>query len=231
MEVRQRRPAGRPAARGQLSPTVPLAVTAEGHRARGYGSRPGAANLLRRPLCHLPSMAQEEAIRPRETDLDSLWSHWGHHLPPKCLLICSSTFTCRKCNPSAQPGDRSLREVVIGASGCACSRPSPGNGALEPDRAPPHSHSHLARAGCQGELNQAPSSGTAKRLGDISGVERRPEGRGWPESWVFRVPGALVRISARPGLVPPASRRLLCGSRSPLVLQPCQQFPEAFGFY
>lgn len=127
-----------------------------------------------RALQHLPSVAQEEAIWPRETDLDSVWSHLGISPPLKAspdqpfhlYLQGNATHLC------SQEERGTSERVVTWVSGCASRRHSPGNGTLEPDLAPPH----LARVGGRGELNQAPSLGVARHLRDISGVERPEAG-------------------------------------------------------
>lgn len=108
--------------------------------------------------------------------MDSLWSYWGHHLPYEHLRTSSSTFTCRKMLPFCAARRRQVTRSVTWASGCACRRHSPGNGTLGPGSAPPHCHCPLERVACRSELTRAPSLGTAEQLGDISGVETRPEG-------------------------------------------------------
>lgn len=116
-----------------------------------------------RALQHLPSVAQEEAIWPRETDLDSVWSHLGISPPLKAspdqpfhlYLQGNATHLC------SQEERGTSERVVTWVSGCASRRHSPGNGTLEPDLAPPH----LARVGGRGELNQAPSLGVARHRG------------------------------------------------------------------
>lgn len=76
---------------------------------------------------------------------------------------------------------------------CASRRHSPGDGNLELDQGP----CRLARVGCRGERNQAPSLGMAKHLGDTSAAEARGR-RGWSELGVFCLPGALVRKLSHP---------------------------------
>lgn len=84
---------------------------------------------------------------------------------------------------------------------------------------------HLARVGCRGELNQASSVGTAKRLGDISGVERPEEGEAGLSRGSPICLGLWSEISASPRLI-------LCGSRRPPTPQSCMPAsPDAFGFY
>lgn len=73
---------------------------------------------------------------------------------------------------------------------------------------------HLARVGCRGELNQAPSLGTAKCLGDISGVERPEEGEAGLSRGSPICLGLWSGISAGPGLI-------LCGSRRLPIPQSC----------
>lgn len=115
----------------------------------------------------------EEAIWAQETDLECLVS-LGTSSPLKAPpdqpfhlhLQGNATHLCSQ-------EERWLREqVATWASGCAGRRHSPGKGTLEPDPAFPY----LARVGGRGELNQAPSLGMARHLGEVSGVERSEAG-------------------------------------------------------
>lgn len=166
--------AERPAERGRLPSTFPTGLTAGAHQARGCSPPALEPPASDRALQHLPSVAQEEAIWPQETDSDSVWSHLGISPPLKAspdqpfhlYLQGNATHLCSK-------EERGTSErVVTWVSGCATRRHSPGKGTLEPDLAPPH----LARVGGRGELNQAPSLGVARHLRDISGVERPEAG-------------------------------------------------------
>lgn len=169
-----RRVAERPAERGRLPSTFPTGLTAGAHQARGCSPPALEPPASDRALQHLPSVAQEEAIWPRETDSDSVWSHLGISPPLKAspdqpfylYLQGNATHLC------SQEERGTSERVVTRVSGFASRRHSPDNGTLEPDLAPPH----LARVGGRGELNQAPSLGVARHLRDISGVERPKAG-------------------------------------------------------
>lgn len=152
-------------------------------------------------------MAQEEPTWPRETDLDSVWSHQGCH-----LLIRPSTFTCGEMAPI-----RAARR-----------RHSPGKGTLKPDPVLLTVIHHLVRVGRRRKLNQAPSLGTAKPLEGISGVERRSkEGEAGPSHGS----SVCLGISANPRPILPESQPLPCASRSLPILQVHAQSLDAFGFY
>lgn len=200
-----RRVAERPAERGRLPSTFPTGLTAGAPQARGCSPpalKPPASD---RALQHLPSVAQEEAIWPRETDSDSVWSHLGISPPLKAspdqsfhlYLQGNATHLCSQERGTSE-------RVVTWVSGCAGRRHSPGNGTLEPALAPPH----LARVGGRGELNQAPSLGVARHLRDIlvwrgprqerlvPGVGLRSAGGFGQESQPS--PGCFSRTSAGP---------------------------------
>lgn len=61
--------------------------------ARPWSSWPHRQNLPRPSLC-----GREESTGPRETELDSVWSHQGCHLK-KHLLISPPAFTCGQMVP------------------------------------------------------------------------------------------------------------------------------------
>lgn len=169
MEACRKEGCRKAAERGRLPSTFPTGLTAGAPQARGCSPpalKPPASD---RALQHLPSVAQEEAIWPRETDSDSVWSHLGISPPLKAspdqsFHLYLQGNAAHLCSQERGTSER----VVTWVSGCAGRRHSPGNGTLEPALAPPH----LARVGGRGELNQAPSLGVARHLRDISGVER-----------------------------------------------------------